>query len=187
VRRFDARLEDQRVVAIAPRDPCRAIDRGDQPAAVLGTSEQRGEAGARIEPRPAQPVDRSGARHERRGLAVADHRVVFEWCAHASVSRRCRRCAKIRFQLVAEAKTNKEIAALLGISLTTVETHRAKILLKLDLHSAAQIALYAVRARRHPVIPRWPATIAGGYCLLAAGDPFSTGSAPSGDPPLKAA
>jgi two-component system response regulator NreC len=49
------------------------------------------------------------------------------------------------FQLVAEAKTNKEIAALLGISLTTVETHRAKILLKLDLHSAAQIALYAVR------------------------------------------
>jgi two-component system response regulator NreC len=49
------------------------------------------------------------------------------------------------FQLVAEAKTNKEIAALLGISLTTVETHRAKILLKLGLHSAAQIALYAVR------------------------------------------
>lgn len=49
------------------------------------------------------------------------------------------------FQLVAEAKTNKEIATLLGISPTTVETHRAKIMQKLDLHSAAQIALYAVR------------------------------------------
>ena len=49
------------------------------------------------------------------------------------------------FQLVAEAKTNKEIAALLGISPSTVETHRARIIQKLDLHSAAEIALYAVR------------------------------------------
>ena len=49
------------------------------------------------------------------------------------------------FQLIAEARTNKEIASLLGISLSTVETHRAKIIQKLDLHSAAQIALYAVR------------------------------------------
>jgi DNA-binding NarL/FixJ family response regulator len=49
------------------------------------------------------------------------------------------------FQLVAEAKTNKEIAALLGISPSTVETHRARIIHKLDLHSATEIALYAVR------------------------------------------
>ena len=49
------------------------------------------------------------------------------------------------FQLIAEGKTNKEIAAMLGISPTTVETHRAKILQKLDLHSATQVALYAVR------------------------------------------
>ena len=49
------------------------------------------------------------------------------------------------FQLVAEAKTNKEIAALLGISPSTVETHRAKIIQKLDLHSATEIAVYAVR------------------------------------------
>ena len=49
------------------------------------------------------------------------------------------------FQLVAEARTNKEIAALLGISPTTVETHRAKIIQKLDLHSATEIALYAIR------------------------------------------
>jgi DNA-binding CsgD family transcriptional regulator len=34
---------------------------------------------------------------------------------------------------------------LLGISPSTVESHRAKIIHKLDLHSATQIALYAVR------------------------------------------
>ena len=49
------------------------------------------------------------------------------------------------FQLVAECKTNKEIAALLLISPSTVETHRARIMEKLDIHSAAEIALYAVR------------------------------------------
>ena len=49
------------------------------------------------------------------------------------------------FQLIAEGKTNKEIAALLFISPSTVETHRARIMEKLDLHSAAEIVLYAVR------------------------------------------
>lgn len=49
------------------------------------------------------------------------------------------------FQLIAEAKANKEIAALLNVSPSTVETHRAHIMEKLDLHSAAEIVLYAVR------------------------------------------
>jgi DNA-binding NarL/FixJ family response regulator len=49
------------------------------------------------------------------------------------------------FQLIAEAKTNKEIAALLHVSPSTVETHRAHIMEKLDVHSAAEIVLYAVR------------------------------------------
>ena len=49
------------------------------------------------------------------------------------------------FQLVAEGKINKEIAALLFISSSTVETHRGRIMEKLDLHSAAEIVLYAVR------------------------------------------
>ncbi|HEX5109770.1 MAG TPA: response regulator transcription factor [Vicinamibacterales bacterium] len=49
------------------------------------------------------------------------------------------------FQLIAERKTNKEVAALLSVSLSTVETHRANIMEKLDLHSAAEIVLYAVR------------------------------------------
>lgn len=49
------------------------------------------------------------------------------------------------FQLIAEAKTNKEIASLLNVSPKTVETHRGHIMEKLDLHSAAEIVLYAVR------------------------------------------
>jgi two-component system, NarL family, response regulator NreC len=49
------------------------------------------------------------------------------------------------FQLIAEGKANKQIADLLFISVSTVETHRAHIMEKLDLHSAAEIVLYAVR------------------------------------------
>jgi DNA-binding NarL/FixJ family response regulator len=48
-------------------------------------------------------------------------------------------------QLVAEGRTNKEVAALLNVSLTTVETHRTHILQKLDLHSVPELILYAVR------------------------------------------
>ena len=48
-------------------------------------------------------------------------------------------------QLVAEGKTNKEVATFLTISLTTVETHRTHILQKLGLHSIPDLILYAVR------------------------------------------
>ena len=48
-------------------------------------------------------------------------------------------------QLLAEGKTNKEVAAALNISPYTVETHRSHILQKLDLHNSAEIVLYAVR------------------------------------------
>jgi DNA-binding NarL/FixJ family response regulator len=48
-------------------------------------------------------------------------------------------------QLVAEGRTNKEVAAMLNVSLTTVETHRTHILQKLDLHSVPELILYAVR------------------------------------------
>lgn len=49
------------------------------------------------------------------------------------------------FQLIAEGHSNKEMAELLGISPATIETHRAHILQKLDLHSTAEVVLYAVR------------------------------------------
>jgi DNA-binding NarL/FixJ family response regulator len=49
----------------------------------------------------------------------------------------------IRF--LAEGKTNKEIAAELGITIRTVETHRARIMLKLGLHSLVELIHYAIR------------------------------------------
>jgi DNA-binding NarL/FixJ family response regulator len=48
-------------------------------------------------------------------------------------------------QLLAEGKTNKEIATLLGISAKTTETHRANIMLKLNLHSITELVHYAIR------------------------------------------
>jgi DNA-binding NarL/FixJ family response regulator len=48
-------------------------------------------------------------------------------------------------RLLAEGKANKEIAAVLGIAIRTVETHRAKIMLKLGLHSLTQLIHYALR------------------------------------------
>jgi len=49
------------------------------------------------------------------------------------------------FQLVAEGRTNKDIADLLCISPATVDTHRAHILKKLDMHSTAELVLFAAR------------------------------------------
>jgi len=48
-------------------------------------------------------------------------------------------------QLIAEGRANKEVASLLNISPTTVETHRGHILRKLDIHSVPELILYALR------------------------------------------
>ena len=48
-------------------------------------------------------------------------------------------------QLLAEGKSNKEVAGFLGISVKTAETHRANIMLKLDFHSITELVRYAVR------------------------------------------
>jgi two-component system response regulator NreC len=50
-------------------------------------------------------------------------------------------------QLLAEGKSNKEVAALLNLSLYTVETHRTHLMQKLNLHNTAEIVLYAVRKK----------------------------------------
>ena len=48
-------------------------------------------------------------------------------------------------QLIAEGNTNKKIAAMLGLSVKTVEHHRAAVHQKLKLHSPAELVRYAIR------------------------------------------
>jgi DNA-binding NarL/FixJ family response regulator len=48
-------------------------------------------------------------------------------------------------RLLAEGKANKQISAELGITVRTVETHRARIMLKLGLHSLPELIHYAIR------------------------------------------
>ena len=48
-------------------------------------------------------------------------------------------------QLLAEGKSNKEIAAALGITSKTAETHRANIMGRLELHSLSELVRYAIR------------------------------------------
>ncbi len=48
-------------------------------------------------------------------------------------------------QLVAEGKTTKEVAVVLGISVKTAESHRTRIMEKLDIHETASLVRYAIR------------------------------------------
>lgn len=48
-------------------------------------------------------------------------------------------------QFLAEGKANKQTAAILGVSVRTVETYRAKLMLKLGMHSCAELVRYAIR------------------------------------------
>lgn len=54
---------------------------------------------------------------------------------------------KETLQLVAEGKTNKEVAKILNVGVSTVETHRFNVMEKLGLHSSVDIVLYAVRKK----------------------------------------
>ena len=67
---------------------------------------------------------------------------------HARVDRLVRPAHGSRkevLQLLAEGRSNKEVAALLDLGLSTIETHRANLMQKLNLHNTAEIVLYAVR------------------------------------------
>jgi DNA-binding NarL/FixJ family response regulator len=50
-------------------------------------------------------------------------------------------------QLLAEGNSNKDVANILNLGLSTVDTHRTNLMQKLNLHSTAEIVLYAVRKR----------------------------------------
>ena len=56
-------------------------------------------------------------------------------------------------QLLAEGKSTKEVAVVLGLSVKTAETHRANIMRKLNIHSVSQLVLYAVRNNIVQVLP----------------------------------
>lgn len=53
-------------------------------------------------------------------------------------------------QLIAEGRTTREIARLLNISVKTVETHRAQLMERLDIHDVAGLVRYAIRAGLTP-------------------------------------
>jgi DNA-binding NarL/FixJ family response regulator len=48
-------------------------------------------------------------------------------------------------QLIAEGRSTKEIAAALGVSVKTVEAHRAQLMQRLDIHDVAGLVRYAIR------------------------------------------
>jgi DNA-binding NarL/FixJ family response regulator len=63
-------------------------------------------------------------------------------------------------QLLGEGKTTKDVAVMLNVTVKTAETHRSNIMLKLKLHSIAELVLYAVRNEivhvQLPAVPRFP-------------------------------
>lgn len=46
---------------------------------------------------------------------------------------------------MAEGKTTKEVAAVLGVSVKTAESHRTRIMSKLEIHETASLVRYAIR------------------------------------------
>jgi DNA-binding NarL/FixJ family response regulator len=50
-------------------------------------------------------------------------------------------------QLLAEGMTNKEVAAILNLGVSTIETHRLNLMQKLNLHNTAELVLYAVKKK----------------------------------------
>ncbi|MGH9575637.1 MAG: response regulator [Candidatus Acidiferrales bacterium] len=72
--------------------------------------------------------------------------VVEAYCSRSGRSRD-RLTARERqvLQLIAEGKSTKELATVLGISTKTAESHRTRLMQKLDIHETATLVLYAVR------------------------------------------
>lgn len=73
-----------------------------------------------------------------------------EWTLHserlaAALNPRLTRREREVLQLVAEGKSNKEIGVALKITTKTAETHRARLMSKLSLHSVAAVVRYAIR------------------------------------------
>src|SRR5207248_2307911 len=81
----ELRLEHNRAGSVPALDPADATPGGDQPAPGRFPVEEGREHGAGIEPRQAEPVDRSVPPDERGGTGVADERVVLQRQSHDDI------------------------------------------------------------------------------------------------------
>ncbi|CAA7627100.1 response regulator transcription factor [Magnetospirillum sp. UT-4] len=86
---------------------------------------------------------RAGRTYLGPGLDEAQVREFLETAEPPSPSLTAREREVLR--LIAQGQKNREIAELLSIAIKTVETHRTKIMQKLDLHNSAELAAYAIR------------------------------------------
>jgi DNA-binding NarL/FixJ family response regulator len=86
---------------------------------------------------------RKGGVYLSRGLSsdIVDAYLNRTPLAHAELSPRERQV----LQLVAEGKTTKEVAGLLGVSVKTAESHRTRVMSKLEIHETAGLVRYAIR------------------------------------------
>jgi DNA-binding NarL/FixJ family response regulator len=81
------------------------------------------------------------------GETVVDPRAEQEQSALKGERKRALTSRELQvLQLIAEGKSNKEIATLLGLSVNTVAVHRANIMDALDIHKTAELVVYAIRS-----------------------------------------
>jgi DNA-binding NarL/FixJ family response regulator len=80
------------------------------------------------------------------GESVVDPRVEQERLSSKAEGKRPLTSRELQvLQLIAEGKSNKEIAGDLGLSVNTVAVHRANIMDALDIHKTAELVVYAIR------------------------------------------
>lgn len=90
---------------------------------------------------------------DRSGKIVQVGAIVFEVSTTKGIDQTTHRLTRHRLtyrerqviRFLAEGKSSKEMADVLDISVRTIETYRARMMLKLDLHSTAEVVRYAVR------------------------------------------
>jgi DNA-binding CsgD family transcriptional regulator len=97
-----------------------------------------------VTPRPAAPASAPSPLPSvqiRKSTSVNDSQLSQSDRERPRLSRREQEIVR----LLAEAKTNKEISSLLGISIRTVETYRSRVMLKLQATSIVHLVYYAIR------------------------------------------
>jgi DNA-binding NarL/FixJ family response regulator len=105
------------------------------------------EAGARgYVLKNALDLDLAGAvRRVAEGRTVIDPALQAQAEAEPSVAAKISPRERQVLQLIVEGRTNREIAALLGLSVHTVSVHRANIMGELGMHNTAELVVYAIR------------------------------------------